>query len=82
MKKSRIMLTVVCLFAIIGGALALKVHHDKFIGTLYCAYTPTTSCTGLTTGVSLRITTTGDIVGYCTTVFGGMCTTEKFVINE
>ncbi|UPK68725.1 hypothetical protein [Chitinophaga filiformis] len=84
MKKSRVILSVVCLSAIIGAVLAFKVKPDnkRFIGTLYCAYTPTTSCTGTVTGISLRITTTGQIWGYCTTVPGGMCTAQKYVINE
>lgn len=85
MKKSRIILTFLCMFAIVGGVLAFKMNtNNKFIGTLYCSYSPTTSCTRLVTGISLTITVSTDdyIAGYCTTVAGGVANTLTYLNNE
>jgi uncharacterized protein YxeA len=73
MKKARIALTAIAMFAVVGGALAVKA--TKFGGaTYYTASTSTASAT-LTLSSGLFTTTTTSPVKYYTLIYGAPATT-------
>jgi len=80
MKKAKLLLTVIAVFGIIGGALAYKAH-TKRLGNWFCSTT-----TGLSNCPLLASTTnnlTLGIIRYCTDVQEDACTIKhRVVINQ
>jgi len=77
MKKIRIMLAAITVVAIVGSALAFKVH--KFNGALYC------STVSGTAGVCHGTKYSDNIFGtamYCTIVNWGVCGTTTIKVVQ
>jgi len=77
MKKAKLLLTVIAVFGIVGGALAYKAH-TKRLGNWFCSTTPSSVCTILASTTNL-----GSTIRYCTDVFEDACTIKhRVVINQ
>ena len=75
MKKAKILMTAIAVFAIVGGALAYKAH-TKRLGNWFCSTTKTCDCT-------ILASTTTDPRGttlFCTDVAEDCCTIKHRVV--
>jgi len=79
MKKAKILLTVIAVFGIVGGALAYKAH-TKRLGNWFC----TTSTLGSTYCPVLANTTNNmaAITQYCTDIAEDPCTIKHRVVTN
>jgi len=80
MKKAKILMTAIAVFAIVGGALAYKAHkaHTKRLGTWFCSTRTTCICT-------ITVSTTNNPAAtkmYCTDVPEDCCTKQYRVITN
>ena len=78
MKKARIMLSAIAVFAIVGGALAFKAHN-AYHGNLFCTAVKDTKPTSITT---YTITNVPGITLYCTTATTLEATTSTLVTPD
>jgi len=70
MKKIKIMLTVIAVVGVVGGALAFKAHNR--LGVWYCS----SESEGICTAEYTQHTAGGSIL-FCSSTRGGKCTIVK-----
>jgi len=77
MKKAKILLTVIAVFGIAGGALAYKAH-TKRLGNWFCSAVSSTSCPILASTTSFPL----GITLFCTDVAEDPCTIKHRVVTN